>query len=70
MIELKTIFTHPSGFNIRNDIAHGLVGSNSYDQVGFFYAWYFLLKMTFIHFCRKVQNLDEEDFQNTIKNPL
>ncbi|MGE8538893.1 MAG: DUF4209 domain-containing protein [Acinetobacter sp.] len=70
VIELKTIFTHPNGFNIRNDIAHGLVGSNSYDQVGFFYAWYFLLKMTFVHFCRKVQNLDEEDFQNKIKNPL
>ena len=70
IIELKTIFTHPSGFNIRNDIAHGLVGSNSHDQVGFFYAWYFLFKMTFIHFCRKVQNLDEKDFQNIIKNPL
>lgn len=70
IIELKTIFTHPSGFNIRNDIAHGLVGSNSYDRVGFFYAWYFLLKMTFIHFCRKVRDLDEESFQNIIKNPL
>lgn len=70
IIELKTIFTHPSGFNIRNDIAHGLVGSNSYDQIGFFYAWYFLLRITFMHFCRKVQNLSEEDFQNIVKNPL
>lgn len=70
IIELKTIFTHPGGFNIRNDVAHGLVGLNSYDQVGFFYAWFFLLKMTFMHFCRKVQDLDEDDFQNIIKNPL
>ena len=70
IIEFKAIFTHPNGFNIRNDIAHGLVGSNNYDQVGFVYAWYFLLRMTFMHFCRKVQNLDEEGFQNIIKNPL
>lgn len=70
IIELKTIFTHPSGFNIRNDIAHGLVGSNSYDQIGFFYAWYFLLRITFMHFCRKVQSLDDEGFQSIVKNPL
>lgn len=69
VIELKTIFTHPSGFNIRNDIAHGLVSSNDYNQVGFFYAWYFLLRITFIHFCRKVQSLDEEGFQDLVKNP-
>lgn len=70
IIELKTIFTHPSGFNIRNDVAHGLVSSNNYNQVGFFYAWYFLLRTTFMHFCRNVQNLDEERFQDLIKNPL
>ncbi|WHR57040.1 DUF4209 domain-containing protein [Acinetobacter haemolyticus] len=70
IIELKTIFTHPSGFNIRNDVAHGLVSSDDYNQVGFFYAWYFLLRITFMHFCRKVQSLDEDDFQNLVKNPL
>ncbi|WP_312309386.1 DUF4209 domain-containing protein [Acinetobacter variabilis] len=70
IIELKTIFTHPSGFNIRNDIAHGLVGSNSYDQIGFFYAWYFLLRITFMHFCRKVQSLDDDCVQSIVKNPL
>jgi hypothetical protein len=70
IIELKVIFTHPSGFNIRNDVAHGLVSSNNYDQVGFFYAWYFLLRMTFMHFCRRVQSLDEKDFQDLVKNPL
>lgn len=70
IIELKTIFTHPSGFNIRNDVAHGLVSSHNYNKVGFFYAWYFLLRITFMHFCRKVQSLDEDDFQSLVKNPL
>lgn len=69
IIELKTIFTHPSGFNIRNDVAHGLVSTNNYNQVSFFYAWYFLLRTTFIHFCRKAQSLDEEGFQDLEKNP-
>ena len=69
IIELKTIFTHPSGFNIRNDVAHGLVSSDNYNQVGFFYAWYFLLRITFMHFYRDVQSLDEDGFQDLVKNP-
>ena len=70
IIELKTIFTHPSGFNIRNDVAHGLVSSDNYNQVGFFYAWYFLLRITFMHFYRDVQSLDEDGFQDLVKHPL
>lgn len=45
VFELKAIFTESLGFNLRNDIAHGLVDSNVGYTYPAVYAWFFCLKL-------------------------
>jgi len=43
--ELKATFTHPLGFNLRNDVAHGLLDDNSAYEISSVYAWWLILKL-------------------------
>lgn len=43
--ELKAVFTHPLGFNLRNEVAHGLLDDNSAYEVSSVYAWWLTLKL-------------------------
>ncbi|PKN74079.1 MAG: hypothetical protein CVU50_00445 [Candidatus Cloacimonetes bacterium HGW-Cloacimonetes-3] len=45
VFELKAIFTDCYGFNLRNEIAHGLVDSNIGHTYSAVYAWWFCLKL-------------------------
>jgi hypothetical protein len=49
LFELKAIFTDSFGFNLRNDIAHGLVDSNLSHTFSAVYAWWFCLKLIVTH---------------------
>ncbi|MEL7798038.1 MULTISPECIES: DUF4209 domain-containing protein [Idiomarina] len=43
--ELKAIFSEALGFNLRNNVAHGLLDDNSACQISSVYAWWFTLKI-------------------------
>ncbi|MCL2906808.1 DUF4209 domain-containing protein [Shewanella fodinae] len=42
---LKSIFTDSLGFNLRNEVAHGLLDDNFARSVGSIYAWWMVLKL-------------------------
>lgn len=43
--ELKSIFTDSLGFNLRNEVAHGLLNDNSSSSVSTIYAWWMVLRI-------------------------
>lgn len=43
--ELKSIFTDSLGANLRNEVAHGLLGDNSSSSVSTVYAWWMILRV-------------------------
>ncbi|MCO6524807.1 MAG: DUF4209 domain-containing protein [Candidatus Schmidhempelia sp.] len=48
VIEIKTIFTEHLGFNLRNEIAHGLYEENSRLLTGAIYAWWLILRLVIL----------------------
>lgn len=44
--ELKALFTHPIGPNLRNEVAHGLLTDSSGYSEAPIYAWWVLMRMT------------------------
>jgi len=44
--ELRALFCSPYGPNLRNELAHGLLGSADCQSEHSFYAWWFLLRLT------------------------
>ena len=43
--EIRALFCRPSGPNLRNEVAHGLVDDGSSESPNSIYAWWFLLKL-------------------------
>jgi tetratricopeptide (TPR) repeat protein len=43
--ELKSIFTDSLGFNLRNEVAHGLLNDNSSSSIPTIYAWWSVLRL-------------------------
>ena len=54
LLAIKTIFCSKFGFNMRNDIAHGLVADKQFNSYKVLYTWWFILKMCYM-FCGKLQ---------------
>lgn len=47
IFEIKAIFTENIGFNLRNNVAHGLLNDNSINRIDTFYAWLLVLRIIF-----------------------
>lgn len=60
LLALRTIFCSKFGFNMRNDIAHGLLSDKQFQSYKALYTWWFILKMCYM-FCGWMQ------FENRIK---
>lgn len=45
LFEIKCIFTDSQGFNLRNDIAHGLVNDDYIYQDAYIYAWAMIIRL-------------------------
>lgn len=43
--EIKSVFTDPLGFNLRNEVAHGLLDDNTSSSIHTIYAWWMVLKL-------------------------
>lgn len=47
IFEIKALFTENVGFNLRNNVAHGLLSDNSINRIDTFYAWLLVLRIIF-----------------------
>jgi hypothetical protein len=45
IFEIKELFTANTGFNLRNNIAHGLLGDNSINRLDLVYGWLLILRL-------------------------
>ena len=45
--EIKALFCHPAGPNLRNNFAHGLLDAQACHSVEVLYTWWFILKLVF-----------------------
>ena len=52
--ELRTIFCGPTGPNLRNDIAHGLIGDAGAQSITTCYAWWFGYRLAFAGFWNSI----------------
>ena len=43
--EIKSVFTDALGFNLRNEVAHGLVDDNTSSSIQTIYAWWMVLRL-------------------------
>ena len=54
LLALKTVFCSKFGFNMRNDIAHGLLSDKQFQSFHALYTWWFILKICYM-FCGELQ---------------
>jgi hypothetical protein len=43
--EIKSVFTESLGFNLRNNVAHGLLDDNASSSISTIYAWWMILRL-------------------------
>ena len=54
LLALKTVFCSKFGFNMRNDIAHGLLSDKQFQSYQALYTWWFVFKICYM-FCGRSQ---------------
>lgn len=45
IFELKSVFTEALGFNLRNEVAHGLLNDDNSSSISAIYAWWMMLRL-------------------------
>lgn len=58
--EIKTIYCEPSGQNLRNSLAHGLISEDACYSVADIYSWWLILKITFNTYWNILHSEDAE----------
>jgi hypothetical protein len=53
--EIRALFCTPSGPNLRNDVAHGLLTDTSAASIMVGYAWWFCLRLVVLNFWNKAR---------------
>ena len=66
--EIKALFCDALGPNLRNQLAHGLLGYDACESVYSIYAWWFGLKLVFDTFWNS-QRTENEDAENQRHEP-
>jgi hypothetical protein len=59
--EIRALFCGPTGPNIRNDVAHGLISDQSAVGGTALYAWWFALRLVFIAFWNSLHDVDSAE---------
>ena len=58
--EIKSIYCEPSGPNLRNSLAHGLISEDACYSVAAIYSWWLILKITFNTYWNILHSKDAE----------
>ena len=61
--EIRALFCDPFGLNLRNNLAHGLLDDRACYSPATIYAWWFGLKLVFIHFWKALSRDAESEEQ-------
>ena len=61
LLELKALFCDPMGPNLRNELAHGLLGEAMCESVYSVYAWWFCLRIIFNTFWNSLNPEEKKD---------
>ena len=61
--EIRALFCDPFGPNLRNNLAHGLLDDRACYSPATIYAWWFGLKLVFIHFWKALSRDAESEEQ-------
>ena len=69
LFALKTIFCSKFGFNIRNNIAHGIFSDNFFQSFKALYVWWFALKFCYL-FTGKLQSENRDKVNNKLNKLL
>ena len=69
LLALKTIFCSKFGFNIRNNIAHGIFSDNFFQSFKALYVWWFALKFCYL-FTGKLQSENRDKVNNKLNKLL
>lgn len=48
VFEIKSVFTEALGFNLRNEVAHGLLNDNTSYSISTIYAWWMILRILIV----------------------
>lgn len=59
--EIRALFCGPLGHNLRNEMAHGLLDDRFGGNPASFYAWWLVLRMTFITFWNALHDAEAAD---------
>jgi len=60
--EIRVLFCDPSGPNLRNRVAHGLLNDQEAQAAEVIYSWWFMLRLLYIPFWNKIrQPRDEQE---------
>jgi hypothetical protein len=59
--EIRALFCGPTGPNLRNDVAHGLLSDQSAGSGTSLYTWWFALRLIFIMFWNSLHDVDSAD---------
>lgn len=68
--EIESVFTDALGFNLRNEVAHGLLNDNSSSLIATVYAWWMSLRLVFNSLAGRPlnetgKNVDIEEYSKT-----
>ena len=59
--EIKSLYCEPSGPNLRNSLAHGLISEDDCYSVAAIYSWWLILKITFNTYWNIAHSNDTEN---------
>lgn len=63
---LNTIFCSKFGFNMRNNVAHGMLDDQAFQSFKALYIWWFALKFCYL-FCGKLQEENRSKINKKLK---
>ena len=63
---LNTIFCSKFGFNMRNNVAHGILDDQAFQSFKALYIWWFALKFCYL-FCGKLQEENRSKINKKLK---
>ena len=61
LMNIKTVFTEAAGFNLRNNVAHGLLNDNQANSRESVYAWWLVLKIVILSLAEREDDNSSKD---------
>ena len=64
VFEFKAMFCDSQGFNLRNDLTHGILDDERYFSLEAVYAWHFVFRLVFNSYWIAARKQEEQNESN------